>query len=126
MEVLEEKFEEIELIFKIKEGVELHLSNQQLSLKWLAKNHIYMSEDYMSKQFVKITGEKFSAYLNRIRIDKAKELINTGDENLISQVAEQVGLGQSPQYFSQLFKKHTGYLPKEYRKLTRNKNVKKI
>jgi len=32
-------------------------------------------------------------------------------------VAEQIGYGHNPQYFSQLFKKWVGYTPRQYREL---------
>lgn len=77
-----------------------------------------MNVDYVSKQFYKQTGEKFSAYLNRIRIEKAQELLLhcDGEKNTekVYMVAEAVGCGNNPQYFSQLFRKCTGMTPTEY------------
>lgn len=73
-----------------------------------------MNVDYVSKQFYKQTGEKFSAWLNRQRIEKAKELLLNCDTEKIYTVAEAVGCGNNPQYFSQLFKKYTGMSPTEY------------
>jgi two-component system response regulator YesN len=92
-----------------------NLSNPQLSLKWLAENCIYMNADYLSRRFLKETGEKYSAFLNRLRIEKAKELILQYDGDYIYRVAEQVGCGHNPQYFSQLFKKWAGCTPSQYR-----------
>lgn len=94
-----------------------NVSDPHLSMKWIAENYLYMNVDYFSRQFVKETGEKFSAYLNRVRMEKAKELILQLDSNLIYKVAEQVGCGHNPQYFSQLFKKWTGYTPSGYREM---------
>jgi two-component system, response regulator YesN len=93
-----------------------NIANEELSLKWLAVNMIFMNEGYLSKQFVKETGEKFSHYLTRIRMEKAKVLLKSGDDNRVSEVAQQVGYGNNPQYFSQLFKKYTGLVPSEYHK----------
>lgn len=95
--------------------IDENLADPRISLKWLAENYLYMNVDYFSRQFVKETGEKFSSYLNRARIDKAKTLILELDSDLIYEVAEQVGYGHNPQYFSQLFKKWTGYTPSGYR-----------
>ena len=77
-------------------------------------NGAFMNVDYVSKQFYKQTGEKFSAWLNRQRIEKAKELLLNCDTEKIYTVAEAVGCGNNPQYFSQLFKKYTGMSPTEY------------
>ena len=95
-----------------------HLSDSYLSLKWLSENYLYMNVDYVSKQFYKQTGEKFSAYLNRLRIQKAQELLLHYDAGKNSEkiymVAEAVGCGNNPQYFSQLFRKYTGMTPTDY------------
>lgn len=94
-----------------------NLSNPQLSLKWLAENCVYMNVDYLSRCFVKETGEKYSAFLNRLRMEKAKKLIIQYDDGRIYMVAEQIGCGNNPQYFSQLFKKWVGCTPSQYREL---------
>ena len=65
---------------------------------------------------VNFTGEKFSTYLNRIRMEEAKQLLLLlGDEERIYQVAEQVGCSNA-RYFGQAFKKYTGYTPEQFRK----------
>ena len=91
-----------------------HISNPSLSLKWLAENVLFMNADYLGKQFTKTTGEKFSAFLNRTRIECAMEILASQREGYIYNIAELVGLGNSPQYFSHLFKKATGKTPTEY------------
>ena len=42
-----------DFIFKVISLVDEYLSNPNLSLKWIAENHLYMNVDYLSKQFVK-------------------------------------------------------------------------
>jgi two-component system response regulator YesN len=91
-----------------------NIDNRDLSLKWLANNHLYMNVGYLGKLFTKATGEKFSNYLSRIRIEKAKELIDTWETEKVYEVAEKVGLGDNPQYFSHVFKIYTGLTPTEY------------
>ena len=71
-----------------------------------------MNVDYVSKKFVKETGRKFSDYLTDVRIRKAKEYMMSGDK--IQDIAEKVGCGKNPQYFSQLFKKRVGMTPTAY------------
>ncbi len=95
------------------EYVEEHYGDTRLSMKWLAENHLFMNADYLNRQFVQATGEKFSAYLGRVRVEKAKELIARYDS--VYEVAELVGCGNNPQYFSQLFKKWAGCTPSQYR-----------
>lgn len=97
--------------------VNTHLNDPNLSLKWIANNYLYMNVDYVSKQFVKQTGQKFSNYLNELRIERAKKLLlkcDPGKNSSISEIAEEIGCGDHPQYFSQLFKKYTGMTPSAY------------
>jgi two-component system response regulator YesN len=98
----------------IKTYVSDNLSDSNLSLKWIAENVLYMNVDYVSKKFFKETGTKFSNYLTEIRIQKAKELLLGSDSDKIQDIAEMVGCGNNPQYFSQLFKKTTGMTPSAY------------
>ncbi|MGI6778880.1 MAG: response regulator transcription factor [Acetivibrionales bacterium] len=110
-----------ELSIKIKEYVEEHLSDANLSLKWIAENYLYMNDDYVSKKFLKETGQKFSQYLTSVRIKKAKELLADANPDKIQNIAEMVGFRNNPQYFSLLFKKNTGYTPSAYIKLIQSK-----
>ena len=90
------------------------LQDDNLTLKYIAKNFLYMNVDYVSKKFLKETGIKFSTYLADVRIKKAKELLVSKGPYTIQEVAGEVGLGNNPQYFSQLFKKKTGMTPSSY------------
>lgn len=94
--------------------VETHLSDSNLSLKRIAERYLYMNVDYISKKFLQETGQKFSTYLTNIRIQKAKELLASQEEEKIQNIAEHIGCGNNPQYFSQLFKKVTGMTPSAY------------
>ena len=107
----------IDCVEKVVEYVGAHLSDSNLSLKWIAENYLYMNADYVSKQFVRQTGSKFSSYLTELRIQEAKKLLL--EENLDSPyaVAEKVGFGNNPQYFSQIFKKYTKLSPSAYIKM---------
>ncbi len=105
-----------DLIDKIMRYVDLHLANSELTLKSIAEQYLYMNVDYVSRRFVQETGMKFSNYLTRKRIQRAKELLADCDSEKIRYVAEQVGCGNNPQYFSQIFKKYTGTTPSAYAK----------
>lgn len=91
-----------------------NICNKDLSLKWLANNKLYMNVGYLGKLFTKETGERFSHFLMKIRMEKAKAFINECDGEKVYEVAEQVGLGDNPQYFSHIFKVYTGMTPTEY------------
>ena len=70
---------------------------------------------YLSRIFSEETGETFSDYLIRYRIQLAKELLHNISIN-VSEVAEQVGYNDV-KHFSSSFKKIVGISPKDYRKL---------
>lgn len=114
---LEEQKSHKDFIEKLIQYVHEHLSDPTLSLKKAAGTYLYMNADYLGKQFLKQTGFKFSAYLNHTRMEKAKQLLAENGSEKIYIIAEQVGCGDNPQYFSQLFKKHTKMTPTAYAKI---------
>ncbi len=69
---------------------------------------------YFSKFFKEQLGESFVSYLRRIRMEKAKTLLESADVT-ITAVSEKVGYADS-KYFSKLFVDYTGVTPGEYRK----------
>jgi two-component system response regulator YesN len=75
-----------------------------------------MNADYLGKLFKKETGEKFSNYITRLRIELAIKMIEKENDVKVFEIAEKIGYGENPQYFSQVFKKHTGFTPSEYKR----------
>lgn len=109
-----------DLILRLQQYVRENISNPNLTLKWIAENHLYMNVDYVSRKFVRVTGQKFSAFLTDVRIRYAKKLLSEYGTEQIHVIAEQVGCGNNPHYFSQIFKKSTGLTPSAYAKMTHN------
>lgn len=70
---------------------------------------------YFSVLFKKEMGINFSAYLTKVRIEKAKELLCNTNETIVA-IADLVGYKDS-RYFSQAFTKIVGVKPALYRKL---------
>jgi YesN/AraC family two-component response regulator len=70
--------------------------------------------DYMNRIFRQTTGSTIFAYLNRVRIDHAKELLLTTSLS-VGEIGEQVGF-LDIYYFSKVFKKHTGFAPTQFLK----------
>lgn len=104
----------VSLSDNVKTYVLQHLGDEELSLKYIAENLLYVNVNYLSRTFVRQTGEKFSGYLNRMRIEKAQTMLCYGASGNIHLVAESVGFGSNPQYFSQVFKKYCGKTPSQY------------
>jgi YesN/AraC family two-component response regulator len=97
------------------EYVQRHYQRPELSLQYLADNVAHMNADYIGKEFTREMGMKFSTYLMRERMERAKRLLAAPQELRIYEIAEQVGLGHNPQYFSRLFYSYEGLTPKAYR-----------
>jgi two-component system response regulator YesN len=74
-----------------------------------------MNQWYLSKIIKNETGITFSDKLRQIRIDQAKKLLENGSLKTY-EVSESVGY-VDVRYFSQVFKKHVGLTPSEYRQL---------
>lgn len=106
--------EKTSLADTVKAYVTTHLGDENLSLKYIAENLLYINVSYLSRTFTKQSGEKFSNYLNRTRIEKAQRLLRQNGADHIHTIAEAVGFGSNPQYFSQVFKKYTGSTPSQY------------
>lgn len=99
--------------------IEENISNENLSLRWIAGSVLFTNVDYLGKLFKKETGKNFSHYVMEKRMEMAKELIMSGNKDRVYEIAENVGYGLNPQYFSQVFKKYTGYSPLEFRDYAR-------
>jgi YesN/AraC family two-component response regulator len=85
--------------------------DQEISLAEIASN-LYVNRNYLSQLFKKVTGETFVTYLNRFRVEKAKQILRE-KQLMMYEVSEMVGY-QNPTYFSQVFKSITGVSPSDY------------
>lgn len=94
--------------------IDENISNEELSLSYIS-NNIYMNSSYLGKLFKKEMKQSFNDYLSSIRINKAKQIIESNCDYKIYEIAEKVGFGSNTQYFSQVFKKYTGCAPNEYK-----------
>lgn len=110
----------------IKKYIENNISSENISLKWIAENILFMNVGYLSKLFVREVGVKFSDYVNRLKINSAKHLIAIYHESTIQEIAQEVGFGNSPQYFSQVFRKYEGITPSEYLRKVKTKKKEEL
>lgn len=85
---------------------------QDISLAELAER-FHMNYSYLSWYFKQRTNENLTAYINKVRVEKAKELLKYTDET-ISQISTKIGFSEH-NYFSKVFKKFVGMTPLEYR-----------
>lgn len=79
-----------------------------------AARMLHMSESYFSRLFRRETGQRYVDYVNRLRIERSRELLRSTDWR-ISDIAAEVGI-DSANYFSVLFRRMTGASPVEFRR----------
>lgn len=106
------------------EGVK-HADAMQKALKYINANYaeeislesvaaaVNLSSTYFSKLFSEEMGCRFTAYLNRLRVERAKLLLRDTDIPLVD-IAGMVGY-EDQSYFTKVFRKVTGLSPGRYR-----------
>lgn len=72
---------------------------------------LHVNSSYLSRLYKKETGEPLITYLNKYRVKKAKELLQSGNY-LVSEVGEMVGI-DNPSYFTKVFTKYEGVSPNQ-------------
>lgn len=90
-----------------------HYMEPELSLQSICA-YMAMSPSRFSAMFKESTGMGFVEALTKVRMEKARELLETADLKNY-EIAEQVGFAD-PHYFSLSFKKAVGMSPTEYAK----------
>jgi AraC-like DNA-binding protein len=98
-------------IWKARKFIHQH-SDDELSLTKVAK-FSNISGNHLSEKFKEVTGINFVDYVARIRVGKARDLLQNSDLR-ISEIAFAVGF-QSLSQFNRVFRKLSGKSPKEYR-----------
>lgn len=68
--------------------------------------YIQISPNYLSSLFKSYTGQSLVDYINRIKIEQAKELLLSNKGFLLREIAEMLGISDE-NYLSRLFKRYT-------------------
>lgn len=97
---------------RIKEYIDNNFTSSSLNLSQLS-SAVYISQTYVSHIFKAELGVSPIQYLINKRIAFAKQLLTTG-QMPVAQIAMECGY-DDPVYFTQVFKRITGYSPKSYR-----------
>lgn len=87
--------------------------DKPLSLSTIASEVGYNSQ-YLGKLFHEETGENFKAFVTRVRMEKAMDLIWKTNKKIYL-IAEEVGFANY-RYFTTIFQKYAGLSPTEYKK----------
>lgn len=96
--------------------------HKDMSLEDTAR-HIHVSSSYLSRIFKEECQVSYIKYLNQLRVEKAKLLIENG-EMRIKDIVQQVGF-QSYNYFFKVFKEIVNMTPLEYEEMVNVKMTRK-
>ncbi|WP_373218187.1 response regulator [Ruminococcus sp. 5_1_39BFAA] len=102
----------LKLTEQAKAYIEEHYKENDLSAETLCR-YLNVSAAYFSTIFKKEVGLSFVAYLTKIRLEHAVELLRTTEDKTYV-IANEVGYTE-PNYFSYVFKKQYGISPSKYR-----------
>jgi two-component system response regulator YesN len=99
---------------EMKRAIRYIQENYQTDLDMaVVSNHVSFNYSYFSQAFKEFTGVSFVYYLKKIRMDKAKELLET-TELKVYEIGERIGL-ENTKHFNRVFREMEGITPMEYR-----------
>lgn len=105
------KYHNDDAIRSIQEWIDEHHA-EDFSLAWLAEEKA-MSPRTLIRRFKSATGESPLAYLQTVRIEMAKRLLETSKQT-IAEITQNIGY-EDVSSFSKMFKRKVGLSPREYR-----------
>jgi AraC-like DNA-binding protein len=106
-----------DVIEAVKKYINQNYADQMLSLEVIA-NEMKLSANYLRVLFKDSEGKSISNYINEIRFEKAKELLETTELTAI-EVSSRVGFANC-NYFYTAFKKYYGVSPNQFRNSINN------
>jgi len=101
-----------DIIFKAMNYIRENYDNPDINLDDVAEE-VALNSSYFSKLFKEEIGMSYSDYLNKVRIEASKDLLN---KNLsLAEIAQEVGFNDQS-YFSKVFKKFEDISPGKWKK----------
>ena len=104
---------EHQLSGKVKEYIDENFRNPDINIS-ITSLHFNISPAYLSTLFKEGTGVSLLEYINTLRIEEGKKLLQSGCE--VNEAAEKCGFRGSGA-FIRVFKKFTGVTPGQYREM---------
>ncbi len=99
------------LVKKVKKYINQNYHNSELSIHEISKN-LFVNYAHLCFIFKRETGMTINNYLTQLRMNKAKELFDSGNV-VVHYVANKVGYADA-NYFGKCFKKYYGVAPSKY------------
>lgn len=97
-----------DFIQKILAFINENISEPELSVELLSSK-IFLSRSQLYRKIKTLTGVSVNEFIRNVRLEKAKQLIEKGNNN-INEISYKVGF-TSPSYFTKCYKIKYGYLP---------------
>ncbi|MCP2029867.1 signal transduction histidine kinase/ligand-binding sensor domain-containing protein/DNA-binding response OmpR family regulator [Flavobacterium sp. HSC-32F16] len=85
-----------------------NINEYELSVEVLASK-VFLSRSQLYRKIKTLTGVSVNEFIRNVRLEKAKELIELGNDN-ITEISIKVGFS-SPSYFTKCYKEKYGHLP---------------
>lgn len=112
----ETKLSDLYIINKMYEYIDKNIG-MDTRLKSIAK-YIGYSDNYLSRYFKRVTGENYKSYLDKRRMEIAKNMIL--EDRIAEDISRELGF-QNISSFSRYFKEKTGLTFREYRNKLKSK-----
>jgi len=91
--------------------IESSLGKTKITISFLAKE-LFMSERQLYRRLKKQTGKTPNEYLQVFKLQKARQLIHSGQSTTLKAICAQIGF-KRVDYFSRLFEQEFGVRPVE-------------
>ncbi|WP_166238691.1 response regulator transcription factor [Paenibacillus turpanensis] len=108
---------------KVMQYIGEHMTSGEITLQDAAK-HVHLNPSYLSQLFKQQTGQNFVDYVTGLRMKEAQKWLRHTSLR-IAEIAERLGYSDQS-YFSNQFRKWTGYTPSEYRKTAQSVETRAI
>ena len=95
-------------VHRLRQAILIELDNDALDVDWLAEQ-AQMSRTQLNRKLSALTGLSPNRFIQRIRLERGAELLQTGTLN-VAEVAYEIGY-QSPSHFAKVFQEHFGHPP---------------
>ncbi|WP_051286178.1 hybrid sensor histidine kinase/response regulator transcription factor [Salinimicrobium terrae] len=100
-----------QFILEIIRYTQENIKEANLNVEKLA-DEFNLSRSQLYRKIKTLTGLTANELIRKIRLERAKELLEESSDSSVSEISYNVGFS-SPSYFSKCFKAHFGVLPKE-------------
>ncbi len=102
-----------DFIQKVLQLINKNISEPELTVEFLSSK-IFLSRSQLYRKIKTLTGVSVNEFIRNVRLEKAKQLIEQGNNN-VNEISYKVGF-PSPSYFTKCYKIKYGYLPTQENK----------